>query len=446
MPELGVEYFPIVLWIDDDPQTFRYVSRHIERRGAEVFDFSDIDVLRNRAFWRHLADIGRPSLICVTLRNTPAVEALQAFLNSVPVTGVISDLEIGRNPNAGLIVISAATLSRYKPKTAIYSGRVDRSLQSLATVLGTSEIIKKGGNSKPLVEELITNWLSLARLVRPRPSAALNHHLQTLEKENRRLKKEMTRLRQLLQQKDQNLASREKAKSQEESVFRTELSTLQEQLQLVVADHHDLINTSSLTVEALEQLAREPKYLPPVVAEELERARISAKHCDVLVASLTTLSTQPERREIPEPSSLTRALTEALQIVQRKVPDTVNLNSSVANQLPLSAVPEHLLVRCILNLLLNALEAVQEGGVIRLTVNKPTKNAKYLLLRISDDGIGIKKADISKVFERDFSTKGDQHGLGLFIVRKIMNDYGGSVKLQSIRRKGTDVTLRIPTA
>jgi signal transduction histidine kinase len=445
MPELGREHFPIVLWIDDDPQTFRYVGRHIEKRGAEVFDFGNIEVLRNRAFLHHLSDIRKPSLICVTLRVAPPVEVLQGFLNNVPVTGVISDLEIGRNPNAGLIIISAATLSRYKPKTAIYSGRVDRSLQSLATVLGTSEIIKKGGRSNPLVEDLITNWLSLARSVRPR-SPALNHRLQTLEQENRRLKKERSKLRQLLQQKEQNLASREKAKSQEESVLRTELSTLQEQMQLVVADHHDLINTSSLTVEALEQLAREPKYLPPVVVEELERARISAKHCDVLVSSLTTLSTQPERREIPEPSSLARALTEALQIVQRKVPDTVNLNSSIADQLPLSAVPEHLLVRCILNLLLNALEAVQEGGVIRLTVGKPKRNAKYLLLRISDDGIGIKKVDLSKVFERDFSTKGEQHGLGLFIVRKILNDYGGSVKLQSIRRKGTDLTLRIPIA
>jgi signal transduction histidine kinase len=99
----------------------------------------------------------------------------------------------------------------------------------------------------------------------------------------------------------------------------------------------------------------------------------------------------------------------------------------------------------LLNLLLNAVEAMPKGGVISIKARLPRTNAKHFTVEVRDSGTGIKKADLLKVCRHDFSTKGKRHGFGLFIVERIIADYKGKMALRSERRKGTVVTLDLPS-
>lgn len=104
-------------------------------------------------------------------------------------------------------------------------------------------------------------------------------------------------------------------------------------------------------------------------------------------------------------------------------------------------VDSELLKSCLFNVILNSFQAMKEGG--RLSVSL-SKEDGYVCITISDTGKGINREDIQKVFEPFFTTKERGVGLGLPMTRRVMEEHGGSVELESTPGKGTTVTLRLP--
>jgi len=100
-----------------------------------------------------------------------------------------------------------------------------------------------------------------------------------------------------------------------------------------------------------------------------------------------------------------------------------------------------LLRQVILNLLLNSIAAMHEGGVLSIDTHKVGDDLK---LTVRDTGRGIDVDDQRRVFEPFFTTREGGTGLGLSIVRRIIEGLGGSVELESKRGAGTEVTLSIP--
>jgi len=96
------------------------------------------------------------------------------------------------------------------------------------------------------------------------------------------------------------------------------------------------------------------------------------------------------------------------------------------------------------NLLLNALQAMPNGGIVTVRSEKDSFN-KCINIEIVDEGEGIKKKDFNHLFEPFFSTKAEGTGLGLTIVKKIVEAYGGSVSIESRTGKGTKVKVNLPT-
>lgn len=97
----------------------------------------------------------------------------------------------------------------------------------------------------------------------------------------------------------------------------------------------------------------------------------------------------------------------------------------------------------ILNLTMNAVEAVEPGKGNVTVATEIDHDKNMLILRVSDNGPGID--DLSNLFEPFFSTKGQMGvGLGLAIVRKIVVQHKGSVDAQSIPGQGTTFTVRLP--
>ena len=93
------------------------------------------------------------------------------------------------------------------------------------------------------------------------------------------------------------------------------------------------------------------------------------------------------------------------------------------------------------NVIGNALDAVGEKSTIRIVTGI---DDHYVFAKIVDQGIGIKKEDISRVFEPYFTTKKSGHGIGMMIVHRIMRDHGGEVGIDSKEGSGTIVTLNFP--
>ena len=102
------------------------------------------------------------------------------------------------------------------------------------------------------------------------------------------------------------------------------------------------------------------------------------------------------------------------------------------------------LTRVFQNLLGNAIDALPpEGGVVRLECSV---EEKHCAISVRDNGCGIDPAKLARVFEPYFTTKPSNQGtgLGLFITRKIVEEHGGAVSIESRPGEGTAVTVRMP--
>lgn len=94
------------------------------------------------------------------------------------------------------------------------------------------------------------------------------------------------------------------------------------------------------------------------------------------------------------------------------------------------------------NLIINSIDAISEkDGVININLHEDIKKIK---ITIEDNGIGMPVDEPSLIFNEEFSTKASGTGLGLFIVKRIVELHRGSVNISSIPEKGTIVTLNLP--
>jgi PAS domain S-box-containing protein len=99
------------------------------------------------------------------------------------------------------------------------------------------------------------------------------------------------------------------------------------------------------------------------------------------------------------------------------------------------------LKQVVINLVMNALEAMKEGGTLGVRV---AWDGDAVSLSVQDTGTGIEPAALAQVFEPFFTTKEAGTGLGLSIVRKIVDQHGGEVRIESERGAGTRATVTLP--
>lgn len=123
----------------------------------------------------------------------------------------------------------------------------------------------------------------------------------------------------------------------------------------------------------------------------------------------------------------------------------VEVQQDIPERLPTVVVDPGKLKRAILNLVVNARQALPDGGrvVVRAA---PAERRGWLTLEISDNGCGIPEDERSRIFDPFFSTKSDGLGLGLPVVQRIVKDLHGSIDFESQVGHGTTFRLTLPTA
>ncbi|MFA6233274.1 MAG: ATP-binding protein [Bacteroidota bacterium] len=120
----------------------------------------------------------------------------------------------------------------------------------------------------------------------------------------------------------------------------------------------------------------------------------------------------------------------------------VHFSLHIETDLPLVVADREELARAFTNLLRNAEQAIQGDGTVSIAARREQQDIR---ISISDNGSGIPPELLPRIFEPNFSTKTEGMGLGLAIVKKIIDDAGGTIRIESTPGEGTVVTITLPS-
>ncbi len=122
----------------------------------------------------------------------------------------------------------------------------------------------------------------------------------------------------------------------------------------------------------------------------------------------------------------------------------VRVRTSLCNQPLVCRLDINLFKQAVLNVLLNAQQAMPDGG--ELIVQTRAEDDGTARIDITDTGTGMPPEQLDKAFDAFYSSKKDGTGLGLAMTRRIVREHGGTIVLESAQGKGTNVILRLPKA
>lgn len=140
------------------------------------------------------------------------------------------------------------------------------------------------------------------------------------------------------------------------------------------------------------------------------------------------------------PVSIAGVIEDALE--HTPLPENVDLAKDIDKDLPMAMVDAEQIRQVFVNIILNALQAMTEGG--RLNIRTRSKD-EFVGVEFTDTGCGIPKTVINKVFDPLFTTKAKGVGLGLSVCKSIMERHGGDIRVESEVGKGTTFTVSLPT-
>jgi len=160
------------------------------------------------------------------------------------------------------------------------------------------------------------------------------------------------------------------------------------------------------------------------------------------------LSYSKEREPAVEPTDLNALAREVVELVQPRAAELgIKLDCNLEEQLPLVPVDPEGIHRALLNIVGNALDAVEDRDNAQVTVGtRRDAEEGWVRLVVLDNGIGISPHKINDIFKPFVSTKGARGtGLGLAVSRKILREHGGDILVQSQPGKGSKFILRLPS-
>jgi signal transduction histidine kinase len=211
---------------------------------------------------------------------------------------------------------------------------------------------------------------------------------------------------------------------------------------------HDFDNLLTPVVIALEDLQRRRAGTSKELGK-IDAAIYCAFRAKVVARQLLEFANARPPR--PEPTDI-RHLLEQFQVVLANVlaPD-ISLTLHFAGNLPLAFIDRELVERALLDLVLNARDAMPDGGEISLAAafefppsSKVARPQRMIRLSVCDSGVGMDDRTLKMAGRKNFSTKANGSGLGLAIVRRIMESLSGGLSIISVLGHGTTIDLWLP--
>ena len=184
----------------------------------------------------------------------------------------------------------------------------------------------------------------------------------------------------------------------------------------------------------------------PADSDEREAAKIMVRETDRLNRTITELLGLARPTDIHvRPSSLLEIVRDVIKLIRQDADARGIVIALHDCEIPLLPLDSDRIRQVLLNLCINALDAMPHGGSLTLALHpNPSAPDKQIELEIQDTGEGIAPENLTHIFDPYFTTKGHGTGLGLATVHKIMEAHGGSVSVSSAVGKGTCFRLFFP--
>lgn len=180
------------------------------------------------------------------------------------------------------------------------------------------------------------------------------------------------------------------------------------------------------------------------IREDLEYVIEDVHRCKDIVKNLLAYSRQTSQTKAIIHINLLVEQSLAL-IRDQKLFSNIEINNLFSDEMMMIQVDKNQLSQVIINLVMNALDAMPDGGelIIKTYRDKPTQR---VFLEISDTGTGIQEEHLSKIFDPFFTTKelGKGTGLGLSTVYGIVKENGGNISVKETNEKGTTFLVELP--
>ncbi len=184
----------------------------------------------------------------------------------------------------------------------------------------------------------------------------------------------------------------------------------------------------------------------------LEKAQEHARHIEREVKRVRAIVRRMANKSMLRPGpvkevNIERVLREVCELLNPTIANMkIDLHLDVRGDFRLRVDPSGIR-QVVLNLALNAIEAIQENGTIVIrTIEKQLNGKRYAVVEVEDNGRGIPAEDRERIFQPFFSTKSNKenHGLGLAICQDLMNQMAGFIRVKSVVKKGSLFQVYLP--
>jgi two-component system NtrC family sensor kinase len=236
-----------------------------------------------------------------------------------------------------------------------------------------------------------------------------------------------------------NSMQRKLKESQHQLIFKEKLISIGK---LAAGVAHEINNPLTGILSFSESLLMETDEDDPK-RKDYNVIREEALRCRTIVKNLLDFT----RQEVPELNAvdINKPIQQIVEIVKRQDKfSKIKISEELSNSLPDVLIDVGQIKQVLLNLLINAAEAISDDGTIYVST-RYLKIKSMVEIKVEDTGQGISVENLDKIFEPFFSTKGGKtNGLGLSISQEIIKNQNGDIKVESKIGEGTTFFITLP--
>jgi PAS domain S-box-containing protein len=216
---------------------------------------------------------------------------------------------------------------------------------------------------------------------------------------------------------------------------------------------HDFNNILSAILGHAE-LAIVHRHNPATTHNHLDQVLSAAKRAAQLVQQILTFSRQKDLER--KPLEISPLISEMIRMLRASLPSTIDIQYNIEDQSGMIMADATQIHQVLMNLCTNAAHAMRDrGGLLRIGLDKvttkgrgetPLKPGNYMRMSVEDNGHGMDRTTMDRIFDPYFSTKKPDEGtgLGLAVVHGIIAGYGGRIEVESEPDKGTVFHVFLP--